>query len=534
MKKLRVILVDDETLICRLIRMKVNWDALDMEVIEEFSSSKKALAAVPSLQPDIIITDICMPGMDGLEFSEECISLIPTVKVIILTGYDEFNYAMRSIHVGVADYILKPVNADKLHDSLEQIKERIMKERNNAEKYKELSAQIEENLPVFCENFLNQVILESVASETFRNKMEYFHKQLHPENEDVQAAVVEIKRAIIDNQECGSENDEIILYMKARNYIEQFFEKDKYMFFLRDGIGRIVILSNNHDVHFMDCMELLKKMLITNLKCFITIGIGTQKYSYEKIEETYKEAVEALQYKVVEGDNCLIFYEELNKDNHSISTEEHRIWEEAKIYVNTGMGEKADECIKKIWKQYTGEVRGAEYRARNMFAEIVTWCLQEAVLNDLSNQQEYKNKMKETGEITGSVLTYKKMASECVLSLAGEMSQRKEKKNSSMIHDIIRYMNENLSDPDLSMNKVAENSFISTGHLGRMMKKYTGKTYGEYLSDLRFCKAKELLSDMDIRGYEIGERIGIVDSHYLSIWFKKMSGCSLSEYRKKI
>lgn len=421
MEKLKVILVDDETLICKLICMKVNWKLLDMVVIEKFSSSKKALDRVPALKPDIIITDICMPGMNGLEFSEKCINLLPNVKVIILTGYDEFNYAMQSIHVGVADYILKPVNGEKLNDSLMQVKERILKERMKAEKYEELVAQIEQNLPVFCENFLNQIITTPVSSEIFRKKMRDFHKWIHPSNESVQAAIVEINKPI-SRVAGGGENDEIILYMKARGYIEHFFERDSYMLFWRDSIGRITILSNNQELHFVDALEVLKKMLITNLQCLITIGIGTVKQSYERIDESYREAAEALQYKVVEKENSLIFYEGL---------------------------------------------------------------------------------------------------SEC-----------REKKSGSRIHEIVRYMNENLNDPDLSMNKVAQHLFISTGHLGRMMKKCTGKTYCEYLSELRFSKAKELLGNTSLRGYEIGERIGILDSHYLSIWFKKMSGCSLSEYRK--
>lgn len=536
MRKLRVILVDDEILICKLIRMKVCWEALGMEVVEEFTGSKKALEALPEIKPDIIITDICMPGMDGIEFSEECISLMPDVKIIILTGYDEFKYAVRSIHIGVADYILKPVNKEKLKESLLQIKEKIEEEQHKAQKYEELTTLIEENLPVFCENYLNQVILNTTTPDIFRNKMKYYKKNLNPDSEKIQVAILEIKAPVSKENAGIRENEEIIIYIKARKYTEQFFSKDPYMFFLRDGIGRIVILSNNDKVSFMECLELLKKMLITNLKCYITIGIGRVKESYAQIGESYKEAAEALCYKVVEGDNCLIFYEELNNNTQYFSNEEQRNWEEAKIYLSAGMGEKAKDSVRKIWKDYEGSEHGNDYKARNMYAKIVTWCFQEAVLSNMENQMQYRTyreKLTDTESAEFKVCDYKRLAVNCVLTLAGEMSRKRDKKNSSTIHEIMKYMNENLADSDLSMHKVAEHSFISTGHLGRIMKKYLGKTYGEYLSELRFYKAKELLLKTDLKGYEIGALIGILDSHYLSIWFKKMEGCSLSEYRKK-
>lgn len=533
MEKLKVVLVDDEILICKLIRMKVDWEALNMTVIAEFSSSRKALEAVQTLQPDIIITDICMPVMDGIEFSEECIAILPQVKIIILTGYDEFEYAKKSIHIGVSDYILKPLNTIELSKSLLRSAQKIKEERSRTREYEKLAGQIEENLPAFRENYLNRNLLEADAPDAFRSKMMYYEAALEPDNDCIQAAVMEIALPIEGSARTDAERDEIILYMQARKLTEEYFAKDSYIFFTRDGIGRIVILCNNSRIDFGECIELLRKMLVTRLKCFVTIGVGSKKLRLDQIPATYREAAEALNHKVVIGKNMTIFFQELDKNAGTFRPEEEPLWIEAKIYINAGVRDKAEQCMEGLWNNMNADGQDLG-RARNMSLEICTWCLNEAVRREIREKEKYHEKVEYICESSGSWDSYKRAALFCVNAFAEEMSVKEEQQNGSMIHEVIAYMNQNLSDPDLNMNKVAEHVFISSGYLGRILKKHTGKTYGEYLSELRFAKATELLRKTDLKGYEIGEKIGILDSHYLSIWFRKMSGCSLSEYRKKV
>lgn len=412
MQKLKVVLIDDETLIRKLLRMKVDWEALGMEVVAEFSSSKKALEEIEKWNPHIIITDICMPGMDGIEFSEACIALIPEIKIIILTGHDEFNYAMKSIKIGVADYILKPINGELISNTLGKIREKIESEKNYQMEYEKLAAQIEENLPIFKESYLNQILLETVPSEVFDEKMKFYGVELHPQSQEIQMVVVEIacdKKQAINSED---QQNKVALYIKARKLIEEFFSGDAYIVFCRDGFGRIVILSNNPEIPLWECLEILRKLLIKRLRCCIYMGISSKWMGYDQIVMAYKEAL--------------------------------------------------------------------------------------ASLNDKDVIMEIKD----------------------------------EDKNDSLVQEVLVYIEQNLSNSQISMDQVAEQFYISVGYLGRLLKKKTGWTYGEYLAEVRFKKAEQLLITTDLKGYEIGEQIGIPDPHYLSIWFKKMSGCSLSEFRR--
>ena len=119
MKKLKVVVIDDEMLIRKLIRMKIDTKRLNLEIVGEYANGASALQDLEEIKPDIVISDICMPEADGLLFSEECVKRFPEIKIILVTGYDDFEYARRSIKAGVFDYILKPVQEEELNASLE-------------------------------------------------------------------------------------------------------------------------------------------------------------------------------------------------------------------------------------------------------------------------------------------------------------------------------------------------------------------------------------------------------------------------------
>jgi len=426
MEKLKVVLLDDEILTRKLIRMKVDWKRLNLEVVAEFSNGRKALEQIESIKPDIVITDICLAGMDGIEFSEACMRLLPNIKIMILTSHDEFEYAKKSINIGVSDYILKPINEEEITRSLCTMIQKKYKEYLVKKEYQALRDCIEEHLPTFREKYLNQVLIHSDEVAVFCNKMSNFHVRLNPLSTQIQIAILKLESIKRKIDEQDSDRSEVNLYIKAKKLTEDFFSGDRYMMFCRDGLGRIVVICNNPEVPLLECLELLRRMLMTHLGCDVAIGASLKKQDYSQISCAYKEAVDALDDKVLELSNKVIYYNKFIKSKAVISTTDN------------------------------------------------------------------------------------------------------------LVQEILTFMSKNIADSKLSMNKVAEHAFISTGYLGRIIKKYTGKTYGEYLSELRFNKAKELLENTDLRGYEIGERIGISDAHYLSIWFRKMSGYSLSEYRKRL
>ena len=155
---LKVILVDDEHLVRDLLKNCIKWDDIGMKVAGEASNAHEALDLIEMLMPDIIIADIHMPFIDGIEFSRIVIEKYPHIKILILTGYEEFEYAQKCVKVGVADFLLKPINDDEIIKALLKIKEKINEERNYRNEYDQLKVQLEESLPYLKEKFLNELL----------------------------------------------------------------------------------------------------------------------------------------------------------------------------------------------------------------------------------------------------------------------------------------------------------------------------------------------------------------------------------------
>ncbi|MDD2968605.1 MAG: response regulator [Lachnospiraceae bacterium] len=530
MNKIKVVIVDDEILIRKLIRMKINWEALGMNVIAEFSNAQAALAEFDEIAPDIIITDICMPGEDGIYFADQCMKRNPDVRIIILTGYDEFEYALQSIKIGVIDYVLKPVNEKNISNALLKAKNLITEENIRKAEKEDLQKQVSENLPLFRENYLVQVLYESCDPKIFARKMKYYGLNVNPDSESVQVSVIQAETKC---SKCDYEDNEVIIYLKIRRIIEEFFSGDQYFYICRDNLGRIVIVCNNAVVPFQDSIELLMEIILQQVECSLSIGVGTKKDGFHKIMYSYKEAIEALSYKIVEGDNSIIYYEYLDYTREHLSIEMEGIWEKTKIFILSGLKEKACESILEMKSLYLENSNKKALKLHYLYLEILEWCIEEAADRGIGTDQICGRRgVLATGSMEKS-RNYFDDIYEAVKKLSFEISKMAELKNDTIIKEAVRYMYDNISHPELNMGSVAKHLFISPGHLGRLMKKNLGKTYCEYLSNLRFEKAQRLLRETDMKAYEIGEEIGIIDPHYLSIWFKKMSGLSLNEFRKQ-
>lgn len=153
MEKYKVILVDDEIEAIQAMEHKMDWDGLGFEVSGSATNGVKALELVENIQPDVVITDIKMPYMNGLELAQKLNNDYPNIHIIIFTGFDEFEYAKEAVHLEIEEYMLKPVNAVELSDCMERLKETLNREREEKLNVKKLQNYFQDALPVLRTNF---------------------------------------------------------------------------------------------------------------------------------------------------------------------------------------------------------------------------------------------------------------------------------------------------------------------------------------------------------------------------------------------
>lgn len=527
---LKVLVVDDEYMVRGLLKRCIDWKELGMEIVGEASCAQEALELVDRLNPDVIYTDICMPYMDGIELSRLVFEKYPDIKIIILTGYEEFEYAKKSVKLGIADFLLKPINDDEIRKSALKIKEKIKSERTHSDEYKRLKMLLEENRPYLKEKFLNEFIQGEMSANEISEKQAYFN--LNFDSDLFQVAFLEAEQPGAGINQ-GAEQ-KLLLRMQCMEAVRQYFRNDPLIMVFFDNTQRIVILNTDADIDFTECCETLRIMLANKIKCLVSIGIGNRCKGWENIRQTCSEAFYALSYSAVLGKNQVIGYSAVDLSQKKRLGMQSKLFDEFEFCLKAGLAEKAVELFNASCEGISPDsgnaVENIWVLASNVISEILS-VINETGLKIGDVFEEDDEPFKRVFRIC-SLPEMKEYMASVIFRTAALLEKLKLKKVNKTISEIKDYISGNISAPDLSLSSIAARFYLNPSYLSRIFKQGTGQTFIEYLTKARMELAVRLLSQTDLKAYEIAERIGIQDPHYFSISFKKYTGRSFNDYRK--
>lgn len=498
MKKLRVIVIDDEMLIRKLIRMKIHTKRLNLEIVGEYANGVSALQALEEIKPDIVISDICMPEADGLFFSEECVKRFPEMKIILVTGYDDFEYARRSIKAGVFDYILKPVQEEELNASLERAVNEILKICDEKEKQKQFLREMNLNKAALRDIYLNNILSKNQHIEDMKEKLLEYGIDI--DNNTAKG----LQLGLIVAEE-GFYEPEMVLQIMEET--KTFFQSDEGIIVLKDLWNRIVIISECVEMPFAECLDILNSLIKEKYKCHLFMGISKNFSGWKEVHKAYLDA--------------LSFIQKRRTERIKNETADFTEWEKIKNAVERGDVEEV---------QKLGELL---LDSENLDLEEMNQSLQKKVRKLCIDLEVNQNHILFFKEI--SWVYTKEQMEYCVRNILTELTIRKkisaQENNSETVKRVLAYMLQHIGE-DLSLNLLAEKFCLSSCYLSKLIKNFTGKKYVELQSDIRLRKLLEMIHTTNMKDYDIGNMIGIQDPHYLSIWFKKMMGSSITEYRK--
>ncbi len=530
--ELRVIIVDDEHLVRNLLRQCIDWGSMGMVIAGEAASAREALELVDEKMPDIIFTDIYMPFMDGIEFSKIVVEKYPHIKIIVLTGYEEFEYAKRSIKVGVADFLLKPIHDEEIKKVALQMKGKIQKERDHRAEYNKMKQQVEETLPYLKEKFLNELLYNHPEYEESRDKLLYF--DIETEGEAFQVTVLEITYSEISKNR--SEEERLVLGMQGMNIVKRYFEQDRYVNVFYDNSQNIIVLNNNPAIDMAEGCEVLKTMIINRLKCFICIGIGNWYQGLQNIHISYQEAYDALHYKVIAGKNEIIHYGDINFFSREKRHFQTDLVSTFSFYLKAGLQDKAVALIEVFYNEIDLGQNMAVDSIRVVAVNIISIILNAVaelgvkMTDDFEyNAEPYKHVFK-----MDTLPDMKDYLKELVTTTIMRINRLHTNKVSSAVKEIQAYLIQNSGNCDLSLSGVARKFYLNPSYLSRIFKQEMGQTFVEYLTKIRMENAIKLLKETDMKAYQIAEKVGIADPHYFSICFKKYAGMSVSDYKNRM
>ncbi|MEK4271808.1 response regulator [Paenibacillus sp. FSL R7-0026] len=577
---LKVLIVDDEYLIRNLLRMRIDWEQQGMSIVGEASDAQEALDQMELLRPDIVFTDIYMPKMDGIELSRILMERYPSLKIVIVTGHDEFEYARQSVKLGISDFILKPIRASELLQVTAKLRAAIEQEVGREYELMKLREEMKQGLPYLRERFVNQWLSDVMPEDELQEKARFFGIPISSGEPGSRIAVMEVEVAVPQAKIAApevyphlsepyhqtpqtyqvqrgpqqqqhqhvqpqlsqhqteadphtAEEIHILLRMVGMKQVQVFYPEDSQTIIVMDPHNRIVVLSLGADTEFANQVQQLQEELQHTLKLEgcevdVTVGIGQWQSGWGRACVGYREACRALDYQAFVGKNQVICFEDLvieggKRPYHS----DAQLLQQLQFYVSVGAGEEAVLLLERMLSVPFSDV--SQFRMAAM--DVVTECQRAAIEQQIEGEHAL-NKEAVAAIFTADHLPeLKSMLEQHVRTVSDVIQAKRQAKEGNLIDRVIAYLEENMANPEVGLSSTAAAFYISSGHLGRLMKKETGQTFVEYLTQLRMKKAEMLLKQTDMKGYEIGEQVGIPDPHYFSVLFKKHIGRSMNEYR---
>lgn len=519
------------------IKNSINWEMHGYDFVGEASDGELALPMILEKKPDILITDIKMPFMDGLELSEQVKKVLPATKIMILSGYNEFDYAKMAIKIGVTDYLLKPISSEKLLDAVNKVAEEIRKEQSEKEQMNQYAREMQENKESEKFQFFNQVFAGSMP---FGECLEQ-GKQLGIEISAEGYCVILFKIIMIDHPMDYSED-----IVSATEDIENLSEQTEKLLWFRRGVegwGFIAqgAVGEELTARAQTFREDLEKVLekYKNLEYFG--GIGSQVGRFSEIKRSYNDANRAFAERFSRSLRQFVSYSEVHQMGVQNDVEMHRLGtmaENRKMlerFLKTGTENEVksfmDAYFDAIGEQNLQSMMLRQYIVMDTFISVQS--LGDSLNIEKEDIERELGDVQEVSQYVQELEATRKYLENIVRRMIRLREQASGRRYSEIIEKARDYIGQNYMSENISLNLVASSVNISPSYFSSLFSQEVGSTFVEYLTGVRMEKAKELLMCSDKRTSDIGYEVGYKDSHYFSYIFKKTQGCSPKEFRSR-
>jgi Response regulator containing CheY-like receiver domain and AraC-type DNA-binding domain len=532
----KLLIVDDEPLVQIGVKSMLNWVDYEIEVIGSAANGKQAIDIIESNMPDIVITDIKMPIMDGLELTKYCIENFERPPVfIILTSYEEFELAKRAIKYNVIDYLIKlELDASLLGDSIGKALDKVKK---YYEKEKNLQGGLENNFMahIFEEKLFIKLLYNLFENEEQLN-MQLNDLKLDLEGDSFLACFCEISG---NNEESLSDEQILNQYICTLNMVKEIAVKYLKCFIISLDYKHFVIIccfekvkvENINELVFTS-LERVSAMVCKYFNVQIKMGIGNACDRLKSIDVSFEEARHC--FNSSGNEEKISFYSDLKKDEYEEAVFDISFFKEDLM---KAFEEYDTEAIYNIFSQIIkvfSEQPTKHLQALDCACNLLYLCL-----NLLSDGENCINVIF-SNEVDGYKSIYAKKNIEQINSWVGlfrdklceYLEERKKDYKHNIINHVKKYINEHLEEK-LSLNEIADLYSISPSYLSALFKKYSDVGFSEYITQMKVSKAKELLLKENYKVYEVSDMLGFESAFYFSKVFKKVTGYSPKEYTQK-
>ena len=530
---LKIFLAEDEFIIREGIKNNIDWQAHGYEFCGEASDGELAFPLIQKTRPDILITDIKMPFVDGLALSRLVKKELPETEIIILSGYEEFDYAKEAIQIGVARYLLKPINGETLLQEIDSVAEIILGKQKEKEIREKYQREMEENSLRDQMNLFQHLVtgdcsmeeLLSVADKLDLKIMAPWYsivllkiQSMKHDYEEYSGSIVVVDERIAKL----AEPEHVLIFDRAlegRAFLFKADSEDELLAYQKEYLGEVKEVLSGY----------------ANLRYFG--GIGTPVNRLREIPASFEDASHAFAHRYLVAESCILDSSLLMQEG-AAENEDFRISavnpeqiDRTKMqeFLRTG---DLDEVVYFV-DEFFGKLDGGAMKSR-IFRQYITMDAYFSIVDFLKGLGLQKDEI-EAPDQDSSILQDEKSAMDYIVRILDKALVLREKKASSryedVVSEVIHYIENNYAQEELSLNLLASHVNFSPNHLSMIFSQQTGQTLIRYLTDYRMNRAKELLRCSSKKSSVISMEVGYKDPHYFSYLFKKTQGMTPTQYR---
>ncbi len=527
----KVFLVDDEIVVREGIRNNFPWDETEFQLAGEAPDGEMALSMLQDIKPDILITDIKMPFMDGLALCRSIAHTMPWMQVVILSGYDEFAYAKEAISLGVNDYLLKPVNAQELLQALSRIGERIREEKKKQADLKALKEQFASSSRFMQEKLLRELFSASFQKENVADVLDRSRK-LHMSLLAQSYLVMLVAPGYTEKR-----YEESIAVLGALQRLCDGSAGAVY-FCEVGGYPVLLVLGDSEsdlEERAYGFAQAAQYGIQQAANIPTQLSIGSAVKNLWEVRDSLSAAQAVLRTMgAFQGENSQrrimgIHDVGITPGLSLLNLDVVPIWEQLPY--------ATQEDVEKILKHYVDSLGDVALRSTMMANYVYVEILLAAsriIKENGGTPQEVMPELalKTPGDNMQTLEDVLPLARTILSKAIAFRDQQSATRYGMVIRRAQSYLNEHYQNPGISLHEVAGHVALSNNHFCTVFSQEMGITFTEYLTGLRLSRAKELLRTTSLRSSDIAYQVGYNDPHYFSYLFKKNTGMTPRDYRR--
>lgn len=527
---LKICFIDDIRTVIEGMARQIRWELHGITVCGTAINGLDGMKLIDSCRPDIILTDIRMPMLDGLELTRRVKELLPRSEVIILTGYSDFEYAQKAVQLGAFDFITKPFSLSGIEEVVLKAKEKIENERRKENRMVEMEQKVMEGLPILRQELFRYLLHHKADPQETKRRWEYLNPDLNPSQLFVM--VIEID-GFRDASSRISVGESELVRFTVQNILEDTITLSAKVFTLRDTATRFsAVLNMPSGVTAMDLAEECCSNVRRFTRYTVSIGIGLPTHAHD-LSVSYEQAMQALSYHLYTGGDAVMCYADVkftaavppphlrNKEQELIRALQAGSREEALDILNQLFHEqklqkplpKPEYLISLFYEISFIMLRALQERVPYSDLEDLDMMIRERPIASLATLDDMQHMLKDIA-VRGCQL----------------IERRTRSQAANIIEEAVLFVRESLHK-ELHVADAARHVHLSTSYFSHLFKKVTGQTFNQFVIQERMEQAKRLLLE-DRQVQDIAESLGYPERRYFSDVFKKYTGLTPSEFRQ--